>query len=239
MTVIVAMWSGPRNISTTMMRAFENRDDTSVYDEPFYGAYLARSGAKHPYREETLAAYPTTHDGVLRSIEARATTPILFLKHIAYHLPEAADLSFVDRWRNFLLIRDPRAMVASFADRFDDVTPILRSYEVARSIADRLADLRVSCPVIDASDIQRAPEAAMRALCAALDLPFDSRMLAWPAGERSSDGPWAPHWYEAVRASTGFRPPVEKRPDLTPELEAVAARAADTYRALARRRLAF
>jgi hypothetical protein len=238
-TVVVAMWSGPRNISTTMMRAFENRLDTTVYDEPFYGLYLANSGAVHPYRDETLEAYPTIFDEVLRSIEARATAPVLFLKHIAYHLPVGTDPSFLNGWKNFLLIRDPRAMVASYADRFDDVTPILRSYEVARAIADHLATRGLPCPVIDASDIQRAPEPALRTLCASLDLPFDARMLAWPSGPRQSDGPWGPHWYEAVRASTGFRPLVEKNLSLTPALERAAELAGDNYRALAAQRLAF
>ena len=44
----IAMWSGPRNISTAMMRSFENREDTFVIDEPFYAFYLSHSGFNHP-----------------------------------------------------------------------------------------------------------------------------------------------------------------------------------------------
>lgn len=232
------MWSGPRNISTTMMRSFGNRPDVVAIDEPFYACYLVASGADHPYRKETLSVYPSTPEGVINWIKGKsAVAPILFLKHIAYHLPDDADFSFIDKWRNFLLIRDPRAMVASFSSKFDDVTPIARSYVIERRIFDRLAAQGSTCPIVDAADVQRAPQPMLSKLCAALGIPYDPAMLAWPSGPRPEDGPWAPHWYDAVRASTGFRPHVEKPVPLTEKLEKVAAASAADYRYLSDQRL--
>ena len=237
MTIPISMWSGPRNISTTMMRSFGSRSDTQAIDEPFYGQYLARTGADHPFRTETIAAYPTDVEGVLRWIGEPREKPLLFLKHIAYHLPVDVDLSFLATHRNFLLIRDPRAMVASFADKYDDVAPVTRSYEIAGAIHDFLDRRGLACPVVDAADILAAPEAMMRRLCAALDIAFDPAMLSWEAGPRPEDGPWAPHWYDAVWKSTGFRPPVEKSVSLAPALEAAAAAAANAYARLREIRL--
>ena len=237
MTAIISMWSGPRNISTTMMRSFGARRDMAVLDEPFYGSYLARTGARHPYREETLAAYPGTFEAVIDWIGRARPQPALFLKHIAYHLPEGVSLSFLDGWRNFLLIRDPRAMVASFADRFDDVTPIVKSYEIELAIHRHLTARGHPCPVVDAADVLDAPEDLIRALCAALGLSYDPAMLTWPSGPRPEDGPWATHWYEAVWASAGFKPPARKEIRLSKDLEAIAALAMPAYRALADQRL--
>lgn len=237
MTAVIAMWSGPRNISTTMMRSFASRPDMAALDEPFYGEYLSRTGVGHPYRDETLAAYPPTFDGVLDWIERERVAPALFLKHIAYHLPEGVDFGFLETWRNFLLIRDPRAMVASFAGKFEDVTPIVRSYEIELAIFDHLSQKGLPCPIIDAADILKSPERALRSLCAALELPFHGAMLSWPAGPAPEDGPWAPHWYEAVWSSTGFQPYVEKNIKLSRELEAQAAVAAPAYARLRKHRL--
>lgn len=237
MTAIISMWSGPRNISTTMMRAFGNRADTAAIDEPFYAEYLARTSADHPYREETLTAYPNDFLGVLDWIAGSTARPLLFLKHIAYHLPEGVDLSFLEGWRNFLLIREPREMVASFKDKFDDVTPIVRSYEIELRFLDYLTKRGLPCPIVDAADVLRSPEAILRALCARLDIQFDAAMLAWPPGARPEDGPWAPHWYDAVRASTGFKPAVEKKLTLSNELEVAAALAEPAFRTLWERRL--
>lgn len=238
MTAVIAMWSGPRNISTTMMRAFASRPDMTALDEPFYGEYLSRTGASHPYRDETLAAYPLTIDGVLDWISRKRARPALFLKHIAYHLPEGVDLHFLESWRNFLLIRDPRAMVSSFAGKFEDVAPIIRSYEIELAIFDHLSGRGLPCPIIDADDILKSPERALRSLCAALELPFHAAMLSWPAGPAPEDGPWAPHWYEAVRSSTAFNPYVKKKLTLSRELEAQAALAAPAYERLWKYRLA-
>lgn len=234
MTTIVSMWSGPRNISTTMMRSFANRADTAAIDEPFYACYLKATGADHPFRAETLAKYPNDMRGVIDWIETppQGGEEILFLKNIAYHLPDDADLSFTVRHRNFLLIRDPRAMIASFSNKYDDTAPIIRSYEMESRMLEFLAKRGRPCPVVDAADMLTAPEPMLRALCASLEIPFDPAMLSWPAGVRPEDGPWAPHWYDAVWASTGFKPYVEKKPALSEALEAVADKATRAYQRL-------
>jgi len=241
MTRVISMWSGPRNISTTMMRAFANRADTAALDEPFYGWFLKSTGADHPFREETMAVYPCEWDGVLDWIERapKGGEKILFLKNIAYHLPDETDFSFALAHRNFLLIRDPRAMVASFSNKYEEVTPIIRSFEMEARLFDYLSARGHPCPVVDAADILKAPAAALKSLCGALAIPFDPAMLAWPAGPRPEDGPWAPHWYDAVWASTGFKPYVEKTSSLSRELERVAEQAMDAYRRLSARRLIF
>lgn len=223
------MWSGPRNISTTMMRSFGNRADTSALDEPFYAVYLERSGAEHPYRAETMAKYPTRFSDVMNWIEMARDNDLLFLKHIAYHIEEDADLSFIEGWRNFFLIRDPAEMVASFSNKFEDVSPIIASYRMEARMLDHLSARGLPCPVVDAADILKNPERTLRALCAALEIEFDHLMLAWLPGERTEDGPWAPHWYDAVWASTGFKPYVEKKPKLSSELAAIAEMAMADY----------
>lgn len=223
-----------------MMRAFENRPDTEVVDEPFYGCYLAASGADHPYRAQTLEAMPTDWSEVREGLAAPspAATPIRFAKHIAYHYPDDEPLDWLKDERVFILIRDPRAMVASFAKKHDDIAPIVDSYRVCRRIFEFCMSDGLSCPVIDAADILADPPRMMAALCAALDIPFTERMLSWPSGPRASDGPWAPHWYDAVNASTGFRKSEEKPAQLDAAQHRLAALAEPDYRFFRERRLA-
>ncbi len=233
---VIAMFSGPRNISTTMMRAFENRPDTVVFDEPFYACYLKESGAPHPMRDDILAARPGDWSHVARQLRAAAPRGrgIQFQKNIAFHFAGDAPLDWLDGATVFHLIRDPRAMVASYAKKYADVTPIIDSYRVQRAVDARAGG---DCPVIDAADILKDPEGVLRALCAALDIAFDPAMLSWPAGPRDSDGVWAPHWYDAVWASTGFKPYEEKAINLPPALEEAAAACMDDYHFFYSRRI--
>ncbi len=236
----INMWAGPRNISTTMMRSFENRPDTEVIDEPFYSYYLTESGAAHPMRAESMAALPPTFQGVVDLLTAPgAAAPVMFHKQIAYHFLDERELplGWLTGQRTFLLIRDPRAMVASYAKKFDDIAPIIGSLRVQSRIFNYLADDNAPCPIVDAADILKNPDGMLRALCAALNLPFTEKMLSWPAGRRASDGVWGPHWYDAVEESTGFRPYVEKTIDLTPAQEEIAEACAPGYRFLHERRL--
>ena len=239
----IDMFSGPRNISTTMMRAFENRDDCAVVDEPFYASYLRRSGARHPAREETLAAQPQDAAGVLRWLKQPAAefgkpgAAYLFCKHIAYHLDARFPLDWLLGGRTFLLIRDPARMIQSYAAKSDAVAPVADSFRISRSIFEYLERAGRPCPVVDAADVLADPEGLLLRLCAALDIPYSARMLSWPAGTRPSDGPWAPHWYDAVRASTGFRQSVENPVELTGELAEFAERLRPDYAFLRERRL--
>lgn len=206
--VRVAMWSGPRNISTAMMRAFENREDTVVVDEPLYGAYLSRTGLEHPMREEVIASQPGDLAAAVTALSAPLPPGhgVHYAKHMAHHVDRDMDLSWTLGLRNVLLIRDPAEVVASYLRARESCEP----EDIGVLQQGRLLALwdehGLEVPIIDAAAFLRAPEEHLRWLCAWLQIPFTDRMLAWPSGPRDSDGVWAPHWYAAVWSSTGFEP---------------------------------
>lgn len=206
------MWSGPRNISTAMMRAFENRADTVVVDEPFYAYYLRASGIEHPGRAEVLASQSTDW----RVVAAELTTGDLggarvgYQKHMTHHLLPEVDRAVLDGLAHAFLIRDPAEVLVSYAKVRGE--PTLEDLGLPQQVE---IYERFGGPVVDARDVLADPEGVLRALCAALGIPFDAGMLAWPAGPRDSDGVWAPHWYDAVLRSTAFGPP--RTADAVPE----------------------
>ena len=221
----VAMWSGPRNLSTAMMRAWENRGDCAVSDEPLYAHYLQATGLDHPARDEVIAAGDTDWQRVAHGLSdgpAPDAQPVWYQKHMSHHLLPHIDAGWIAKLRNVLLIRDPHLVVASYVKSRATVTPDDIGVPQQGVLYDLLsADAEV--PVIDAGDFLRAPEAHLRALCAWLGIAFTPRMLAWPPGPRDSDGIWAPYWYERVWASTGF----EVASDEAPSLQGSYAEVAD------------
>jgi hypothetical protein len=227
--VRIAMWSGPRNISTAMMRAWENRGDCAVSDEPLYAAYLAATGLDHPAREEVIAAGETDPAKVAAALlgPVPGARPIWYQKHMSHHLLPGVSHEWVHSLANVLLIRDPDEVVASYVKSRATVTPEDIGLPQQSWLFDELAERSGDAPmVIDAGDFLRAPEAHLRALCTCLGVDFSERMLSWPSGPRDSDGVWAPHWYAAVWASTGFEP---WRPRET-HLEGEPARVAENCR---------
>lgn len=237
MTVRVAMWSGPRNISTAMMRAFENRPDTAVSDEPFYAAYLAATGLDHPMRAEVLASQPTDWREVAETMAGAAPggARIWYQKHMTHHMLPGFGLDWAGACRNAFLIRTPEAVLASYTVKRGEVTLDDIGFVQQRALFEREADrLGAAPPVIEGRDVLADPRGTLGKLCAALDLPFDEAMLAWPAGRRDSDGVWAPAWYDAVEASTGFGPPrAEAGPnDLSDDLRRIAQAARPHYERL-------
>jgi len=240
--VRIAMWSGPRNISTAMMRAFGARADTAVVDEPFYATYLAKTGAAHPMRAQALASQPTDWRDVAETLlgPVPGGRAIFYQKHMTHHMVGGIDLAWMGRCRNAFLIRSPRQVLASYAARRSEVTLEDIGFVRQTELFDREADrLGAAPPVIDADDVLADPPGVLSALCAALDVPFCDAMLTWPPGRRATDGVWAPVWYEAVERSTGFAPP-RKEPaagDMDEGLEAIAAAARPSYDRLARHRL--
>jgi hypothetical protein len=206
-TIRIAMWSGPRNISTAMMRAWENRADTTVTDEPFYAAYLAATGLDHPMRAEVLAAQSADWDDRARFCAGGVDAPVHFQKHMCQHMIPDAPLVWMAACRHAFLIRPPEAVAASFHKGWPGMGADDLGFRRQAELFDHVCQVAGAAPpVIEARDVLEAPEAALRALCAALGVGFDPAMLAWPAGPRASDGVWAAHWYARVAASTGFAP---------------------------------
>jgi len=230
------MWSGPRTVSTALMRSFENRPDTVVVDEPLYGYYLARTGADHPGRDEVVASMPTDWQTVLTQLAQAplpASTAVYYQKHMTHHLLPEIDRAALAGLSHAFLIRDPRRLLASYARVMSQ--PVLADLGLAQQ-----AEIFRSFggPVIDSADILRDPRAALEALCDALGIRFDPAMLSWPTGPRPSDGVWARYWYDSVERSTGFGPyrqPADD--DLPAELEPLAAQCQPFYEELAAHRL--
>ena len=238
--VRVAMWSGPRNISTAMMRSFENRPDTVVVDEPLYAAYLARTGIDHPAREEVIASQPTD---VAKAVEALSEPlppgcDVHYAKHMAHHVSRDMDLSWTLSFRNVLLIRDPAEVVASYVRARESCEPEDIGLPQQGWLVGLWDDHGSDVPIVDAGDFLRAPEPNLRWLCDWLGIPFTDRMLSWPEGPRDSDGVWAPHWYDAVWASTGFQPWRPREIALSDHDAAVAEACRPIYDALYARRVA-
>lgn len=225
----LAVWSGPRNISTALMRSWENRPDTVVVDEPLYAHYLATTGLDHPGRDEVIQAGETDWRKVVETLLG-PTTPakqVFYQKHMAHHLLPGIDRDWIRQLTNVLLIRDPREVVASYIKGRPDVTADDIGLPQQVRLYDEFAPM-----VIDASDFLRDPERYLRALCDHLDLPFTDAMLQWPAGPRDTDGVWAPYWYDAVWKSTGFAEHQPRHPQLDGTPAAVAAECLPLYKYL-------
>jgi hypothetical protein len=234
-TVRIAMWSGPRNISTAMMRSFGNRPDCAAVDEPFYAAYLAETGLDHPMRDEVLASQPTDWREVAERLATEAPAPVVYQKHMTHHMLPGFGLDWLAACRSAFLIRDPARVVASYVKARAEVTladiGVVRQHELFEREADRLGR---APPVVEGADVLADPRGVLSALCGALGIGFEDAMLAWPAGRRSSDGVWAPAWYAAVERSTGFGPPeAGAAPELPDALKRIAEAARPHYEALA------
>ena len=240
MTLRIAMWSGPRNLSTAMMRSFGARADTVVSDEPFYGAYLRHTGDDQAMKEQVIASMDCDWASVARAQngpppEAR---PIWYQKQMAHHMEGPVGIADLTSHVHAFLIRDPRRVVASYAAKRVQVRPEHLGVARQRAYFDREAErLGHAPPVVDSADILADPAGTLAALCAALGSGFDPAMLHWPAGRRASDGVWAAHWYGAVEASTGFGTAETALPVLDAAAGAVADACAPHYAYLAAHRL--
>ena len=239
MTLRIARWSGPRHISTAMMRAWENRGDCDVSDEPLYAAYLAATGLDHPGRDDVIAAGETDWRRVVATLTGPApdAQPLWYQKHMAHHLLPGMGLDWIHRLRNVLLIRDPREVVASYVKSRANVAADDIGLRQQLALFEWLRARGEAPPVIDAGDFLRAPEAYLRALCACLGIGFDDRMLHWPPGPRTTDGVWAPHWYARAWRSTGFEAARSRLPRLDDAHAAVAEACRPAYEALSAHRM--
>jgi hypothetical protein len=237
----IAMWSGPRNISTALMRSFGARADTAVVDEPFYAAYLAGSGSMHPMRAEVLASQPNDWRQVVSALlgPVPGEQPIYYQKLMTHHMLEHFGRDWMRSMRNAYLIRAPQEVLASYALKRTEVALADIGVVQQRELFEREADrLGTAPPVIAGADVLANPPAMLQRLCEALGISYTSAMLSWAPGRRSTDGVWAPAWYESVERSTGFAPPMVHNPIILPDtLQRIADLAQPHYERLAAHRL--
>lgn len=235
MAARLAVWSGPRNISTALMRSWENRPDAMVVDEPLFAHWLAVTGTDHPGRDDVLAAYE--HDW--RRVVDQLTGPVpdgvevFYQKHMAHHLTPEMEHGWMAALTNVLLIRDPREVIASYEKSRPRFVARDLGFEQLVELHDELAAATGSAPlVVDAADFLRAPEAYLRAMCDLIGVEFTDRMLHWPPGPRDSDGVWAPYWYQHVWESTGFAPYQPREVTLSGNAREVASECRPAYQRL-------
>jgi hypothetical protein len=205
----IAMWSGPRNISTALMRSWGNRPDTAVWDEPFYAHYLLETGMQHPGAREVIEYHETDWRKVVEGVLGPVPQgkPIFYQKHMAHHMLPDIGRDWLDGVMHAFLIRHPREVLISLARVIPgptlEETGLPQQWNIFREMKEKT---KLEPPVIDARAVLENPARQLRLLCESLDVPFIDCMLSWPAGPRVTDGVWGKYWYDAVIQSTGFEP---------------------------------
>jgi Sulfotransferase domain len=236
-TATIAMWSGPRNISTAMMYAFGNRPDCQAWDEPFYAFSLKTFGNDHPMREAIIAANENDWDKLVVRCTSGPAPPktIFYQKHMTHHMLSGYDRGWIPRLTNAFLIRSPERVLASYAQKWSEVSPRAIGFIEQAEIFDMVAEkLGRAPPVLDAEDVLANPRAMLNSLCGACGIPFREAMLRWPMGPKPFDGVWAKHWYNAAWQSTGFAKPPATAPELPDGLRRIADEARPIYESLKR-----
>lgn len=229
----IAMWSGPRNLSTALMYSFGNRADFRVMDEPFYGPYLRMTGLPHPMAEEIMQSRPDDAVQVEQSLlSPEPEGQHSYHKHMCQHMIPGMPRGFMAECVNVFLIRHPARVAASFRKGYEQATAEDLGFSLQAELYDHAVALGQTPVVIDSSDIRRAPEVLLKRLCEAISLPFDPAMLRWPAGGHAQDGAWAPHWYASVHRSTGFAGAEGDLPDLEGQTARLAAEVMPHYERL-------
>ena len=220
------MWSGPRNISTAMMRSFEARGDAYVTDEAFYSHYLLKTGMKHPGRDEIISGHESDWKKVVEWLTGSVPggKPIWYQKHMAHHMLPNIDMEWTNSFRNCFLIREPREVLLSYAKKRESVELKDTGFQQQAELFDYITESSGEAPaVVDAKDLLEHPESILSQLCDYFDIGFTDEMLHWEPGLRETDGIWAKHWYDSVKVTTGFaeyRPKPDSVPrDLEPLLE--------------------
>lgn len=231
----LAVWSGPRNLSTALMYSFAARGDCAVWDEPFYAAYLAATGIDHPMRDEVMAAGECDPQKVALACigPIPGGAPLFYEKHMTLHMIPSFDRSFMRECVNVFLIRHPARVVASYSRQRASVNLADIGFTQQADLFDEVTAFAGHTPVVvDSSDIRADPTGVLTRLCAAVGIEYTDRMTRWPPGGHPCDGVWAPHWYEAVHRSTGFEGAEGPLPSLAGAAADLAAMAMPSYERL-------
>ena len=229
----ICLWSGPRNISTALMYSFAQREDTQVVDEPLYGHYLRKTGVRHPGREEIMAEVNCDGNLVMKNLlnlNDENGKEVLFLKQMTKHLVDV-DSDFLPKFKNILLIRNPRDMLSSLTENITHPNLADTGLDLQWHLYKKLKNLGNNPIVVDAKELLMNPEDILKQLCHHLKLNFFDSMLSWSAEPREEDGIWAKYWYQSLHKSTGFQP-YQAKPDFPIELKKVLSECMPYYEKL-------
>jgi hypothetical protein len=226
----IAMWSGPRNLSTALMYSFGSRADFAIWDEPFYAPYLAATGIDHPMWDDIIA----THEVDPAKVAARcidtipSEKPHFYMKHMPHHMIDGFPLDWAKDCVNIHLIRHPARVIASYGAKRDTISAEDIGFQQQLALYHKLGGV-----VIDSADIRKDPAEMLNLLCDTIGLDFDPAMLSWPKGPRSEDGIWAKYWYDMVHQSTGFAGPEGALPQVDTQYLPLLDSALPAYAAMA------
>jgi len=236
----VAMWSGPRNISTALMYSFENRSDCYATDEPLYASFLLKSGTPHPGAKEVIENNESEVGKIIKTLTGPIPDEkqIWYQKHMCHHLPPDSDISWIDNFKNCFLIRNPREVLLSLSKITDSIdllsTGLPQQLTIFRHVIKSSGKIP---PVIDSADVLKDPESILSVLCESIGIPFSKRMLSWEPGPRNCDGLWGKYWYDSVWKSSGFSPPTPKDGELSEHLHSVLEESTMIYQELREMRI--
>jgi len=197
------MWSGPRNLSTALMRSFENREDTKVWDEPFYAYYLKETKKNHPLANEIINKYETNLEKIIDLVTAEKDF-IYFQKHMSHHIIKKIPINWITKGINCFLIRHPKEVLLSYIQKNDLIDSNDLGYPAQLRLFNYIKTSNKKILVIDAKDLSEKPEIILKKICKKINIPFTEKMLNWPKGRRDSDGIWEKIWYKNVKSSTTF-----------------------------------
>ena len=234
------MWSGPRNLSTALMRSFENRSDCFVSDEPFYPFFLYKTGIKHPLRDKIIQSGETNYNKIVRYITGPIphSNKVWYQKHMAHHILLDSNMDWIKKMKNCLLIRHPSDVILSYTKKSEIKNIEQLGYPQQVNIYKMLTKETQSIPIIiDARDLLINPEGMLRQICKKIKIDFDLKMLSWPSGTRETDGVWGQYWYKQVEASSSFKPFIETEKNISSKYMPIYNECMEYYNFLYKKRI--
>ena len=230
----IACWSGPRNISTALMRSWSSRNDSFVSDEPFYAYYLKEQQLKHPMYKEIIKYYPNTYDDVVTSLTSEIPNDKerWYQKHMAHHLIDLNNISWIKNFENCILIRHPKDVINSYIKKntLNHVDEL--GYPQQYKIMRYLDSVGKNFIVIDSNILLNNPEKILSQWCSSMNLEFDISMLRWEKGNHPQDGIWWKHWYDNVITTTHFQKFSSNKYELNKKYKSIYDEALDYYNKL-------
>ena len=228
----IYMWSGPRNLSTALMRSFENREDTEVWDEPLYAYYLKETKKNHPLAKDIISTYETNIDKLILKITKKNNKKNSYQKHMAHHILSKTPIDWIKKGVNCFLVRDPKEVILSYIKKNDLNNSEDTGFPMQIKLFNLVKEFGIKPIVINANELSSNPKKTLVRLCENLNIPFSKKMLKWPKGKRITDGIWEKIWYQNVQSSTKFKKLDKNQNDIPNKYKKIYLECLEIYKKL-------